>query len=136
MGLAIRGWPMNHEGRLKERIAEAVSDFHRDLMSVTLGEMLVDLHPNSVVVTIRGASCQAEKDLAHDDRARELLERLHRRVFEVSRSALETAIERIVGRPVERLRLSVDPETGDRVLFCALSLRPVHKGESISSTKE
>lgn len=127
---------MNREGRLKERIAEAVSDFHRDLMSVTPGEMAVDLHSGSVVVTIQGASCQAEKDLAHDERARELLERLHRRVFEVSRPALETAIERIVGRPVERSRLSVDPETGDRVLFCTLSPRPVHEGESTSFTEE
>jgi uncharacterized protein YbcI len=105
-------------------------------MSVTPGEIAVDLHAGSVVVTIQGASCQAEKDLAHDEQARELLERLHRRVFEVSRPALETAIERIVGKPVERSRLSVDPETGERVLFCTLSRRPVHEGRSTLFTEE
>lgn len=123
---------MNHEERLKEQIAEAVRSFHRDLMSVTPGEMAVDLHPGSVVVTIQGTSCQAEKDLAHDEQARELLERLHRRLFEVSRPGLEAVIERLVGRPVERSRLSVDPETGDRVLLCTLSRRPVQEREPTS----
>lgn len=127
---------MGDEERLKKQIAEAVSDFHRDLMSVTPDEMAVDLHPGSVVVTIQGASCQAEKDLAHDEQARELLEQLHRRLFEISSPALETAIERIVGRPVERSRLSVDPETGDRVLLCTLSRRPVREGQSTSFRKE
>ena len=127
---------MNEENRVKKQIAEAVSEFHRDLMSVTLGEIAVDLHAGSVVVTVQGASCQAEKDLAHDEQARELLEQLHRRLFEVSRPALERAIERIVARSVERSRLSVDPETGDRVLFCTLSCRPVHEGESRPSGED
>jgi len=111
---------MNEMERLQREVAEAVMRFHVDLLAITPLGMSVDMHGHSLVVTLEGVSSPAEKELARDGRARELLEKFHRGVFDAARASLDAAVERIVGRRVERSRLSVDPQTGDSVILFVL----------------
>ena len=66
---------MNKQDRLKKQIIEAVNDFQRSQLAVTCESMAVDIHPDTLVVTLRGAMCPAERDYARDREARELLKR-------------------------------------------------------------
>jgi len=100
--------------RIKSQLTEAVVAFQRVQMSVTAESVWVDLHPGSVVVTVRGAISPAEQSCARDEEGRELLDRFYSHLFEVSKRILEVAIEGILGLSMMRSRLCVDAESGDQ----------------------
>ena len=112
---------MDTQERLKQQVVDAVGTFQRDQMSVSPESVSVDFHAHCVVVTLQGASCPAERDYARERRGRELLGRFYEELFNATKLALEMAITEILGRPVRRSRLSVDPESGDGVIMFSLA---------------
>lgn len=112
---------MNNEDRLKQRIVEAVSSFQRDQLAVTCESIAVDVHTDTLVVTLRGATCPAERNYARDREAQTLLERFYGELFDVIRPVLEARIQAILGRQVQGSRLSIDPESGAGVILLTLA---------------
>ena len=112
---------MSKQQSLKHQLTEAVVKFQKEQMSISADRVWADLHPDSLVVTILGATCPAEQDYAKDAKARELLERLYNNLFATSKRILEVAIEEILGRTIEHAKLSVDPESGDHVILFTLA---------------
>ncbi len=53
---------MNTQEQLKQQIVEAVSSFQEDQLAVTCESITVDVHPGALVVTMSGATCQAERE--------------------------------------------------------------------------
>lgn len=45
---------MEEHGALRQRVVDAVTRFQKDQMSVSAESVSVDLHPNSLVVTLQG----------------------------------------------------------------------------------
>ncbi len=108
---------MNGQDRLKQQIIEAVGSFQEAQLAVTCESIVVDFHSDNLVVTLRGATCPAERDYARDKRARELLERFYSELFDVIKPILEAKIQEILGRKVRRSRLNIDPESGAGVIL-------------------
>ena len=112
---------MDEQERLRHRIAEAVTRFHKEHMAITAELVSIDLHSQSLVVTLRDATCPAEKAFARDKKARELLEKCYIEVFGAVRTLLEAAVENALGRKVLRSMLSIDPESGEGVILFSLA---------------
>jgi len=114
---------MGEQERLRKRIAEAVARFESEHMAVTAESVSVDLHPDFLIVTLRGSACPAEQRYAEGSPGRELLETLYDRAFDASRRHLEVVIEAILGREVQKSRLSVDTELGGCVILFTFASR-------------
>jgi len=97
-------------------------------MAVTVQSVSVDLHPDFLVVTIRNSTPPAERRYARRRSGRDLLETLYDRVFDASRRHLELTIEDILGRGVQKSRLSVDAELGGCVMLFTFARRGHHTG--------
>ena len=108
---------MTKEDQLKRQIIKAVSSFQMTQLSVTCNSLTVDLHADTLVVTLCGATSLAERDFARDRRARELLEKFYHELFDVIKPILEAKIQEILGRQVRRSRMNIDPESGAGVIL-------------------
>ena len=108
---------MNQHDQLKQQIIEAVSSFQETQLAVTCKSIVVDLHADTLVVTLCGATSPAERDFARDRKARELLERFYGELFDVIKPILEAKIQEILRRQVRRSRLNIDPESGAGVIL-------------------
>jgi len=64
---------------------------------------------------------------AQERSSRERLEKLYAEVFDAAKPELDAAIADIVGRPVQRSRISIDPVLGDVILVVVI--------EAVSGTK-
>jgi len=112
---------MDKQERLKQQVMDAVGTFQRNQMLVSPESVSVDFHSHSVVVTLQGASCPAERDYARERRGREMLGRFYEELFNATKLTLEMAITEILGRPIRRSKLTVDAESGDGVILFALA---------------
>ncbi|HUS57571.1 MAG TPA: phosphoenolpyruvate carboxykinase (GTP) [Planctomycetota bacterium] len=110
----------DNEESVKRSVAEAVAAFQREQMSVNGDSVWVGLHRESLVVIARGAVCPAEQKCARDREARERLERFYSDLFDACKRPLEVRIESIIGRPISRSWLSVEPMSGDHVILFTL----------------
>jgi uncharacterized protein YbcI len=90
-------------------------------MSAASESVEVDIHSESVVVTLRGLTCPAERDYARHRDGKALLERLHGDLYDAIKPVLETRIEGILGRQVLSSRLRTDPEAGIGVILLTLA---------------
>lgn len=107
---------MNEQDQVQRRIIEAVTRFENQLMAVRPDTVAVSLSRPYLIVTLRGAICEAERRYAQDRRSRGLLERLYVDIFNAAKPELETAIGNILGRRIRRSRISIDPVLGDAIL--------------------
>ena len=101
----------------EQQLSEAVTAFLTDQMSMAPASVIIDTHPDSLVVTFCGATSLAEKDCAQDAEARDRIERCYRELFQVTASLLNATVEAIVRKPVERSTLSLDVVSGDGVIL-------------------
>ena len=124
---------MKAHKELKRRIADAVTRFENDQMSVRPESVSVDIHARSLVVSFQGAACPAEKHYAREPQAGELLQRFYGGVFEAARPILESAIQEILKVRIERSRLVVIPQTGDGVILFTFAHELGH-GEETNAT--
>jgi uncharacterized protein YbcI len=109
------------QDELKRQIVEAVSSFQRTQLAVTCESITVDFHPHTLVVTLCGVTCPAERDFARDRNARELLEKFYDELFDVIKPILEAKIQEILGRQVRRSRMNIDPESGAGVILLSFA---------------
>ncbi len=111
---------MDHEERLRRHIADLISAFEREQMSLSPVSVSLALHPNSLEVTLCGAVRPAELALARDGEMARLLERFYAAAFDACKGELEQAVASILGRDMTRSKLAIDPQSGDGVLLFAL----------------
>lgn len=105
---------------LEDRIVRTVAEFEQDQMALHPTSVSVNLQSSTLFVMLEGITFPAEKACAREEPNQELLEQYHARAFDVSKRVLETEIEGILGRSVERSTLSVDPVSGNGVIQFAL----------------
>ena len=112
---------MGHEDDLKERIAQTILRFEKDRLALAPESVVVDLSPQTVVVTLRGACAPAERQYATNGHGRALLERLYRELFDAVRKDLETLIAQMVGASIRTSQLIIDPASGNGIILFALT---------------
>ncbi|MGC9455029.1 MAG: Na-translocating system protein MpsC family protein [Phycisphaerae bacterium] len=130
----------SREEWLRQQITEVISSFEREQMSVSPNAVSIALHPRSLVVTLCGAACPAEMELASNGDMARLLERFYAMAFDACKIELEQAIASILGRRVTRSKCAIDPQSGDGVLLFALSedakVAPVRESPKTSDRSE
>ena len=118
---------------MKQHIVEIITSFEREQMSVAPTSISLDLHPQSIVVTFRGAACPADMALADNDEMARLLERFYGAVFDAAKRELEEAIASILGRRVTRSKFTMDPKSGDGFLLFTLEAGDAQTGPAQES---
>lgn len=112
---------MNHEGDLKDRIAQTIVRFEKDRLALAPGSVTVDISAQTIVVTLRGACAPAEREYAKDGHGRTLLERLYRELFDAVRKGLEVLISQMVGTNIESSQLIIEPASGNGLIVFTLT---------------
>jgi len=108
---------MDNATELKQAIVKIVTRFEQDQMRITPNLISVTLEPGLLVVTLRGVTSQAERQLAKQEDGRARLQELFRRLFDSVKVDLERSIENSLKQTVRRSRLDVDPESGSGILL-------------------
>jgi len=114
---------MEQEDKVKQQVEDAVAKFAGDYMGVVPKTVVADIHSRSVLVTLQGIVPPVEKDYAKEAESRELVEKCYNSVFDVSKKALESALEGILGKVVESSMLRVNLESGSGVMVFNLRER-------------
>ena len=111
---------MEHSETVEERIIGSVRKFESDQMQLNPVSIQVNLQSGTLFVMLEGIIFPAEKAWARDEGGRERLEQYHARTFDAGKQILEAEIQTILGRPVERSTLRVDPISGNGVIQFSL----------------
>lgn len=102
-------------------IAKEVCSYGKEQMGIRPEKISVDIHDNSVTVTLEGVSHPAEMNLAKEQFSRSMIQKMYMELFNVSKSVLHSQLEKILGRRVERSFFTVDPQYGSAVVVLFLS---------------
>lgn len=85
-------------------------------MGVRPKTISVDIHSQSVIVVLAGVSHPAESNMAKESFSRDLIERMYSELFRVSKPVLQSRIERLLRRSVDRSFFAIEPQFGDAVI--------------------
>ncbi len=111
---------------LEDRIVHAVAKFERDQMDLSPTSILVNLQFDTLFVMLQGITFPAERAYAQDEHRQEKLEQYHARTFDAGKHILESEIQDILGRSVERSTMRVDPVSGNGVIQFGLGKPTPH----------
>ena len=112
---------MKEERKLKRQIIDIVTKFEEDQMWITPDLISVALESELLIITLRGITSQAEKNLAKQSDGRMLLVELYDRLFDSAKQLLERTITETMGRDVEHSSLNIHPDTGQGVMMFTLA---------------
>lgn len=112
---------MEHEKQMQRNVAQALLRFVDVHLRVKPRAALVDIHENSMVVTLEGVVPPAERDYARDSENYELLEKSYAGVFECTRRMAEIELEQILDRTIKSSMMRIDPESGNAFLVFSLA---------------
>ena len=112
----------------EEQILQAVAKFEREQMDFSPSSILVNLQYDTVYVMLQGMTFPAERACARNEHGQEMLERYHAQIFDAGKHALESEIQVILGRTVERSTMRVEPVSGNGVIQFTLG-KTTGKGE-------
>ncbi|MFP4165122.1 MAG: Na-translocating system protein MpsC family protein [Chitinispirillaceae bacterium] len=107
--------------KLNSRIAEIVCTYGSEQMGIRPEKISVDVHNQSVTVTLEGVSHPAELNLAKEQLSRSMIQKMYTELFNVSKPVLHSRLEHILGRTVNRSFFTVDPQYGGAVIVLFLS---------------
>ena len=111
---------MRIQKSLESQITEAVISFTTNHMSLTPDSVFVHTDQQSIVITLHGITCPAEKEYAKEKKSRAILEGFYDEVFEANNCFLETVLANITGQRIEHSKLTIDAKSGSCVIVCTL----------------
>ena len=105
----------------KRKISDFVRDYGNEQMGIRPKSISVDLHSQSVIVILEGVSHPAEINMAKEKFSRELIEKMYAELFNVSKPILQSKMERLLHRSVDRSFFAIEPLFGNAVIVFFLS---------------
>jgi uncharacterized protein YbcI len=112
---------MRNAEAVSTRIAEVVRSYCSEQMGIRPEKISVDLHNQSVTVTLEGVSHPAEMNLARERLSRAMIEKMYMELFNVSKPVLHSRLEKLLGCTVDRSFFAVQPQYGSAVIVLFLS---------------
>jgi len=112
----------------EEQVLQAVVRFEHEQMGLSPSSILVNLQGDTAYVMLQGITFPAERACAGDEHGQEMLEQYHARIFDAGKHTLESEIQDILERPIERATLRVDPVSGSGTMQFTLGVS-TGKGE-------
>jgi uncharacterized protein YbcI len=111
---------MESDEKQKQQVADAAKKFFLEHMSMKPQSIVVDIHPDCLVVTLHNAISRAETAYTKEKVSSELLDRFYKDTFDASRPVFETAMSRVSPRPITGSLMSLHPQSGKCVVVVSL----------------
>lgn len=105
-----------YENELKRKISDLVREYGNEQMGIRPKTVSVDIHGHSINVTLEGVSHPAEMNMAQEKLSREMIEKMYTELFNVSKPVLQSRIERLIGKSIDRSIFAVEPQFGNAVI--------------------
>ncbi len=125
---------MKTQGELEAAVSQTIIRFEKEYMGrgpLETKSMLLD---DMLLVRLKGVLTPTEIKLAESqERGRYLLKQVRQQLLDFGRPLLESAIEEILGVPVESVYTDISTRTGERIIVFTLAAKPSFKGQSSSS---
>ncbi|MDG5816532.1 Na-translocating system protein MpsC family protein [Chitinispirillales bacterium ANBcel5] len=108
---------------LSSIIAREVCSYGSEQMGIYPKKVSVDVHEQSVTVTLEGVSHPAELELAKKQLSRSMIQEMYTELFNVSNSVLHSRLENNLDKTVIRSFFTVDPQYGSAVIVLFFGLK-------------
>ncbi len=116
---------MKTRGELEAAISQTIIRFEKEYMGrgpLETKSMLLD---DLLLVRLKGVLTPTEIKLAESkDRGRYLLKQVRQQLLDFGRPLLESAVEDILGVPVQSVHTDISTRTGERIIVFTLTHKP------------
>lgn len=102
-------------------ITDVVRSYCNEQMGIRPESISVDMHNQSVTVTLEGVSHPAEINLARERMSCAMIEKMYMELFKVSKPVLHSRLERVLSRAVDRSFFAIESQYGNAVIVLFLS---------------
>lgn len=122
---------MKTRGELEAEISRTIIQFEKEYMGRGPVETKSFLLEDMLLVRLKGVLTPAEIKLAaSQERGRYLLKQVRQQLLDFGRPLLESAVEEILGVPVQSVHTDISTKTGERVIVFTLARKPKFKDSS------
>ncbi|NOX56035.1 MAG: DUF2294 domain-containing protein [Planctomycetes bacterium] len=122
---------MKTRGELEAEICRTIIQFEKEYMGRGPVETKSFLLEDMLVVRLKGVLTPAEIKLAaSQERGRYLLKQVRQQLLDFGRPLLESAVEEILGVPVQSIHTDISTKTGERVIVFTLARKPEFRDSS------
>ena len=122
---------MKTRGELEAEISRTIIQFEKEYMGRGPVETKSFLLEDMLLVRLKGVLTPAEIKLAaSQERGRYLLKQVRQQLLDFGRPLLESAVEEILGVPVQSVHTDISTKTGERVIVFTLARKPEFKDSS------
>ena len=122
---------MKTQGELEAAISQTIIRFEKEYMGrgpLETKSMLLD---DLLLIRLKGVLTPTEIKLAESkERGRYLLKQVRQQLLDFGRPLLVSAIEEILGVPVQSVHTDISTKTGERIIVFTLTGKPSISGKS------
>ncbi len=119
---------MKTRGELEAEICRMIIQFEKEYMGRGPVETKCFLLDDLLLVRLKGVLTPAEIKLAaSQERGRYLLKQVRQQLLDFGRPLLESAVEEILGVPVQSIHTDISTKTGERIIVFTLARKPRFK---------
>lgn len=111
---------MDSEEKLKQQIADVAKRFFLDHMSMKPESIVVDIHSDSLIVTLHNAISRAETEYSKEKLSKNLLDQFYKDTFNGSKLIFEMAVNKIFPQCISGSFMSIHPESGKCVIVVSV----------------
>ena len=112
---------MDSEEKLKRQVTEVAKRFFEEHMSMKPESIMVDIHPDCLVVTLLNAISRAETAYTKEKMSSDLLYRFYKDTFDASKLIFESAIGNVFPKCISGSFMSLHPESGKCVVVISIT---------------
>jgi len=102
-------------------LTEVIKDYCNEQLGVQPEKILVDLHNQSITVTLEGVTHPAEKNIVQEGMSRGRIEKMYNELFKVSKHIIHSRLEIFLSRLIDRSFFAMESEFGNIVMVFFIS---------------
>jgi len=122
---------MKTRGELESAISQTIIRFEKEYMGRGPLETKSILLDDLLLVRLKGVLTPTEIKLAESqERGRYLLKQVRQQLLDFGRPLLVSAVEDILGVPVQSVHTDISTKTGERIIVFTLTSKPKFIGQS------
>ena len=121
---------MDAKEKLTQQVIEVAKRFFAENMSMRPESIVVDIHSDSVVITLHNAISRAEMAYTKEKLLCERLDKFYKDTFNASKLIFEVAVGKVFPQRITGSFMSLHPESGKCVILISVCSDNAKKTES------
>lgn len=121
---------MDTKEKLTQQVIEVAKRFFAENMSMRPESIVVDIHSDSVVITLHNAISRAEMAYTKEKLLCERLDKFYKDTFNASKLIFEVAVGKVFPQRITGSFMSLHPESGKCVILISVCSDNAKKTES------